>query len=174
MLCNTVAFGQTIKIGGNVKDKQNLPLIGTVVIEKGTDNGTVVDYDGNYLLSVSSSSATLVFQYIGYITQEQEISSRSTIDVVMVEDALSLGEVVGYGSVKRGDLTTAVSTVSTEDLDTRPITSASGALQGKAAGVQVIQSNTVAFGQTIKIGGNVKDKQNLPLIGTVVIEKGTD
>lgn len=156
MLCNTVAFGQTIKIGGNVKDKQNLPLIGTAVIEKGTDNGTVVDYDGNYLLSVSSSSATLVFQYIGYITQEQEISSRSTIDVVMVEDALSLGEVVvvGYGSVKRGDLTTAVSTVSTEDLDTRPITSASGALQGKAAGVQVIQTNGApGQGMVVRIRG---------------------
>ncbi len=145
LLCGTLgAYAQTPVLKGVVRDQDGNPLVGVTVIEKGTTNGTSSNTDGSYTLSLRGANPVLVFQSIGYASQEFSLGKGQTrLDVTLKEDAISLDAVVaiGYGTVKQKDLTTAVSIVSTEDLDMRPITSASAALQGKAAGVQVIQPN---------------------------------
>lgn len=145
LLCVTLgAYAQTPVMKGVIRDQNGNPLVGVTVIEKGTTNGTSSNTDGSYSISLRGTNPVLVFQSIGYTPQEFTVGKGQTrLDVTLKEDAISLDAVVaiGYGSVKQKDLTTAVSIVSTKDLDTRPITSASAALQGKAAGVQVVQPN---------------------------------
>lgn len=132
------AFAQKLTVKGRIVDSNNETIIGASVLEKGTTNGTVTDIDGNFTLSVDQNSV-LVISYIGYKTQE--LKSSASMEIVLKEDNEVLDEVVviGYGSVKRKDVTTAVSTVSTDDLQQRPVISAAQAIQGKAAGVSVIQ-----------------------------------
>lgn len=140
MLFSFSAFAQQLTVTGQVLDAQKEPLIGVSVLEKGTSNGTITDLDGNFTLNVSPDG-TLVFSYVGYKTQELKASRQ--MQITLEEDSEVLDEVVviGYGSVKRRDVTTAISSVSTKDLDQRPIISAGQAIQGKAAGVSVIQPN---------------------------------
>ncbi|MDR2147729.1 MAG: TonB-dependent receptor [Tannerella sp.] len=140
-------FGQT-QIKGKVSDESGEALIGVAVLQVGTGNGVATDVDGNFVLSVPEN-AVLRFSYIGYETLE--LTATDNMSVVMKEQDNLLNEVVviGYGSVKRKDVTTAVSTVSTKDLDERPIVSAGQAIQGKAAGVQVIQPNGAPGGETV-------------------------
>lgn len=153
MLFSLTALAQQQTVGGQVLDAQKEPLIGVSVLEKGTNNGAITDIDGSFKLSVGSN-ATLVFSYIGYKTQELRASSQ--MKVVLSEDSEVLDEVVviGYGSVKRKDVTTAISSVSTKDLDQRPIMSAGQAIQGKAAGVSVIQPSGKPGGEmSIRVRG---------------------
>lgn len=154
MLFSLTALAQQQQtVVGQVLDAQKEPLIGVSVLEKGTNNGAITDIDGNFKLSVGSN-ATLVFSYIGYKTQELRVSSQ--MQVVLLEDSEVLDEVVviGYGSVKRKDVTTAISSVSTKDLDQRPIMSAGQAIQGKAAGVSVIQPSGKPGGEmSIRVRG---------------------
>lgn len=140
MLFSFSAFAQQLTVTGQVLDAQKESLIGVSVLEKGTSNGTITDLDGNFTLNVSPDG-TLVFSYVGYKTQELKASRQ--MQITLEEDSEVLDEVVviGYGSVKRRDVTTAISSVSTKDLDQRPIISAGQAIQGKAAGVSVIQPN---------------------------------
>lgn len=140
MLFSFSAFAQQLTVTGQVLDAQKEPLIGVSVLEIGTSNGTITDLDGNFTLNVSPDG-TLVFSYVGYKTQELKASRQ--MQITLEEDSEVLDEVVviGYGSVKRRDVTTAISSVSTKDLDQRPIISAGQAIQGKAAGVSVIQPN---------------------------------
>ena len=138
------AYAQTPLLKGVIRDQNGNPLVGVTVIEKGTTNGTSSATDGTYSIPLRGDNPVLIFQSIGYASQEFTLGKGQTrLDVTLKEDAISLDAVVaiGYGSVRQKDLTTAVSIVSTEDLDTRPISSASAALQGKAAGVQVVQPN---------------------------------
>lgn len=134
------AFAQQLSVTGQVLDAQKEPLIGVSVLEKGTSNGTITDLDGNFTLNVTPEG-TLVFSYVGY--KSQELKASRQMQIILQEDSEVLDEVVviGYGSVKRRDVTTAISSVSTKDLDQRPIISAGQAIQGKAAGVSVIQPN---------------------------------
>lgn len=153
MLFSLSAFAQQQTISGQVLDAQKEPLIGVSVLEKGTNNGAITDIDGNFKLNVGPN-ATLVFSYVGYQTQELRASRQ--MQVVLQEDAEVLDEVVviGYGSVKRKDVTTAISSVSTKDLDQRPIMSAGQAIQGKAAGVSVIQPSGKPGGEmSIRVRG---------------------
>ncbi|MDR2039074.1 MAG: TonB-dependent receptor [Bacteroidales bacterium] len=131
-------FAQRITAGGQVLDSENEPLPGVNVFEKGTTNGTSTDIDGNFTINVASGS-TLVFSFLGFNTQE--VTSASNLRVTMEEEDIQLDEVVviGYGTQRKADITTAVSTVNAKDWSDRPIISAEQALQGKAAGVQVIQ-----------------------------------
>ncbi len=131
-------------ISGQLKDATDgSPLIGANVIEKGTNNGTVTDVEGKYRLIVSEKATTLVFSYIGYETQEISIGNQSVIDVALLPDLKQLEEivVVGYGSVKKSDLTGSVASVSSEDLTAYPAIDAAQALQGRAAGVTVTSTN---------------------------------
>ena len=146
-------FAQQIVVKGNVVDVNGEPLIGVSVQEAGTANGTITDYDGNFSLE-TSQGATLAFSYVGY--KSQNVKAASAMNIVLQEDSEMLEEVVviGYGSVRRKDVTTAVSTVSTKDLDMRPIVSAGQAIQGKAAGVSVIQPNGAPGGEiSIRVRG---------------------
>lgn len=130
---------QNVTVKGTVKDKTGETVIGASVVEKGnTSNGTITDIDGNYTLSVPSN-ATIVFSYVGMTTQEVSVKGKTTIDIVMEDDAQALEEVVviGYGAVKRKDLTGSVATVSSDVLAAVPVASATEALTGKMAGVQI-------------------------------------
>lgn len=133
---------QNIDVQGTVKlEADNEPLIGATVKVKGTSNGTITDFDGNYQLKVDKK-ATLVFSMVGFATQEIQVNGRSRINVFMKEDVTALEEVVvvGYGVVKRSDLTSSISTVKGDDINSTISGNAMGALQGRANGVQVTSS----------------------------------
>src|SRR5690606_19859120 len=137
-LCLAItAWGQET-VSGTVSDS-NGPLPGANIAIKGTSTGTQTDFNGNYTLDNVDPDATLIFSYIGYKTQEIAVDGRSTLDVNMEQDASRLEEVVliGYGSLKKSDLTGAVGQVSSDQLQERPATSLNEAISGKIAGVQV-------------------------------------
>lgn len=129
------------KVTGKITDSQNEPMIGVSVLEKGTTNGVISDMEGDYSLSVKPG-ATIVYSYIGYVTQEKKASS-GVINIKLDEDSKTLEEVVvvGYGVQKKSSLTGAVSSVKSEDMEARTITRAEQALQGKTAGVQVLSAS---------------------------------
>ena len=129
------------KVTGKITDAQNEPMIGVSVLEKGTTNGVISDMEGDYSLSVKPG-ATIVYSYIGYVTQEKKASS-GVINIKLDEDSKTLEEVVvvGYGVQKKSSLTGAVSSVKSEDMEARTITRAEQALQGKTAGVQVLSAS---------------------------------
>lgn len=129
------------------------PAIGASVLVKGTSTGTATDINGAFELTVNDN-ATLVISYIGFKTTE--VAAKNGIKVVLEEDNALLDEVVviGYGSVRRKDVTTAISTVSQKDLENIPLVSAAQAIQGKAAGVQVVSPNGAPGGEmTIRVRG---------------------
>ncbi len=149
-------FAQQHSVKGTVVDYNGQPIIGMTVMEQGTQNGTTTDIDGNYQITVSSGGAVLEFTALGYQTVVEAVNNRSAIDITSAEEAMVLDAVVaiGYGSVRKKDLTTAVSTVSTEDMKLRPVTEASGFIQGKVAGVTVQQtSGQPGSGMTIRVRG---------------------
>ncbi|NDV83779.1 TonB-dependent receptor [Bacteroides sp. 51] len=140
LLISCSAFAQTMTVQGQIVDSAKEPIIGASILEKGTTNGTISDFDGNFTLSVNRG-ATLLITYIGY--KPMEVKATANLNVTLTEDNELLDEVVviGYGSVKRKDVTTSISSVSTKDLDQRPILSAAQAMQGKAAGVSVVATS---------------------------------
>jgi TonB-dependent starch-binding outer membrane protein SusC len=125
---------------GTVTDDHNDPLPGVYVYLEDSATGSVTDENGHFQID-AYKGATLVFTALGFKTENVVLNGQTKLNITLSSDNLFLEDavVIGYGSVKRKDLTTAVSVVSTKDLDTRPIISAGSALQGKAAGVQVIQ-----------------------------------
>lgn len=137
----SLANAQEIVVKGVIRDQQNQTLPGASVLVKGTQSGTVTDVDGNYSIGVPNGEAVLVISFIGYETQEIAVGNRTQIDVTLGGDLKTLNEVVviGYGTQKRGDVTTSIASVDTKDIEERPILQAAQALQGKAAGVQVTQ-----------------------------------
>ena len=144
------------KVNGTVTsalDKQPIP--GVTVMVKGTTAGTVTDFNGKYSLNIPASGKVLVFSFIGMKTQELEISNRSVIDVQLSEEVVGVEEVVviGYGTVKKSDLTGSVAVVSTKDLTMNPSSSASQSLQGRAPGVLVIQNGAPGGATTIRVRG---------------------
>ena len=136
MFC-LVSFAQSVK--GVITDNTGEPVIGANVLVKGTTNGTITDFDGNYTVSGVKNSDVLVISYIGYLTQEIKINGQKEINVVLKEDSKTLDDVVviGYGTVRKKDLTGSVATVSSEKLTAVPVASATEALTGKMAGVQI-------------------------------------
>lgn len=145
--------GNVVK--GKVVDAMGEPVIGATVKEVGTNNGIVTDIDGNFSLSVQPG-ASLEISFVGYKTEKVKVVAGKNLAVTLNEDNELLEEVVviGYGSMKRKDITTAVSVVSTSDIDERPIVDAAQALQGKAAGIQVIQpSGAPGSGMSIRVRG---------------------
>ncbi len=156
MLLSMAAYAQKRTITGTVVDGTGYPVIGMMVLEQGTQNGAVTGTDGQYSISVSGPATVLVFDALGYATVTETVGNRSVINVTVTEEALALDAVVaiGYGSVRKKDLTTAVSIVSTEDVNFRPVTEASGLIQGKVAGVQVQQtSGQPGSGMTVRVRG---------------------
>ena len=138
MLCLTI-FAQGHQVSGIVKDATGEPMIGANVMVKGTTNGTITDFDGNFTLSGVKASDVLVFSYIGCITQEIKVGNQTKFDVTLKDDAQALEEVVviGYGTTKKKDLTGSVASVGGETLAKVPVTSAAEALTGRLPGVQI-------------------------------------
>ena len=123
LLVAHAAVAQTVTVTGAVTDPQQEPLMGVVVAEKGKpSNGVVTDLDGNYSIKVSPS-AVLTFTYTGFTSRDEAVAGRTTIDVVLTEDLQNLDEVVviGYGTMRRKDLTGAVASVKGEDLVANPV-----------------------------------------------------
>jgi len=158
-----------ITIRGRVTDaEKGEALPGVSVVVKGSTRGTTTDVNGNYQLSVpEGSSTTLVFSFVGYERQEVAAGNRTTVDVVLTVGDKTLNEVVvvGYGQVKKSDLTGSVATVPVEEIRKVAVTSLDQSLQGRAAGVQITQnSGAPGSATTIRIrGGNSIQGDNEPL-----------
>ena len=142
MMMPLCANAQNITVKGNVKDVNGEPLIGVNVLQVGTTNGIITDFDGNYQLNVPSN-AKLSFSFIGYRTQYVTVNGRKQINVTLEEDARTLEEVVvvGYGTMKKSDISGAVTTVNQEAVMRRVPQNIGQALQGAAAGVMVTQQD---------------------------------
>lgn len=154
---------QKNEITGFVKDISGEPIIGASVVEKGTTNGTITDFDGKFTLSVSSN-AVLQFSYIGYQTQEQKAVVGKSLSIILKEDSEMLDEVVvvGFGTQKKVNLTGSVGIANAEELESRPVTSATQALQGLVPGLQ-ITTNT----------GEMDKSMNINIRGTGTIGEGS-
>ncbi|MGS2764344.1 SusC/RagA family TonB-linked outer membrane protein [Sinomicrobium sp. M5D2P9] len=132
------AFAQ-LSVKGTVTDERGDPLPGVTIILKNTETGAISDFDGNYEISVPDGDGILVFSYMGFTTREIEVDGKAQVDVVLREDVSKLEEVVviGYGAVKKEDLTGAVGSLGGEEIAATSIPDAAGALQGRVAGVNV-------------------------------------
>lgn len=138
-----VASAQSITVNGNVVDSKNKqPLPGVAIFAKNTQDGVVTDLDGNYSIAINPND-TLVFSFLGFVSQEVVITQSQTLNISLLEGASSLEEVVvvGYGTQKKALVTNAIASVGAASFDDRPITSVGQALQGNAAGVTVVQSS---------------------------------
>jgi TonB-linked SusC/RagA family outer membrane protein len=133
---------QQKSITGKVSDEVGQALPGVTVVIKGTTNGTITDMDGNYSISNLPENATLVFSFVGMKSQEMMVGSQTTIDIILVNDAIGIEEVVaiGYGTLKKSDITGAVASVSKDMLESRPISTFEDALKGRTSGVQIRQT----------------------------------
>jgi TonB-linked SusC/RagA family outer membrane protein len=160
------ALGQEITIRGEVKDRQGLPIPGVSVKVKGTNQGAATEVNGSYVLK-ADRNATLTISFLGFKTIEEPIANRTTINATLSEDNNNLNEVivVGYGTQVKRDLTTAVVSVSSKDIENQPVTNPLQAIQGKAAGVQIIsQSGKPGAGVAVSIRGNTSiTASNSPL-----------
>ena len=164
------------RVMGTVTDDIG-PVIGASVMEKGTQNGAVTDLDGNYVITVKPG-ATLVFSSIGYATQEIEVGNQSRINVLLKEDTEFLDEVVvvGYGTMKRSDLSGASVSMKEEDLKGSVITNLDQSLQGRAAGVSAVQtSGAPGSSSSIRVRGQATVNANaepLYVIDGVIVQGG--
>ena len=148
-------YAQSTQLRGTVTDAVGEPVIGASVVEKGTTNGLITDLDGKFTISVNPN-ATIVVSYVGYKTQEVGVKGQKEIKVILREDAQMLEEtvVIGYGTMKKSDMTGAISSVDVEDLAKRATTNPAEALQGKIAGVNIQKSGgNAGAGVQVKIRG---------------------
>ncbi|RIW15874.1 TonB-dependent receptor [Algoriphagus lacus] len=143
LLSAGLAKAQDVQVTGTVSDETGSPLPGVTILLKGSTKGTTTDLDGKYSIS-GPANGVLVFSFIGYTTIEETIGNRSIIDAALSPDLSELDEVVvvGYGTVKKSQLTGAISSVGTKEIQELPITDARQALQGRAAGVDVTQAGS--------------------------------
>jgi TonB-dependent starch-binding outer membrane protein SusC len=162
------SFAQNISISGTVAEESGMPLPGVNILEKGTKNGAVTDFDGNYSIKLTNASAILVVSYIGFETQEINVAGNKTINIVLKPNLESLDEVVviGYGTVKKSDLTGSVVSIGGDDLKKQSISSVAEALTGRLAGVQVSSTEGSPDAQiNIRVrGGGSLTQDSSPLI----------
>ena len=153
-ICSTAVMAQS-KVSGKVVDASGEPVIGASVMVKGSSIGAITDFDGNFTVTDVPSNATLVISYVGYYTQNIRLKGESTLNVTMEEDRQQLDEVVvvGYGVQRKSDVTGALTRVGEKELNTKPVTNAFEALQGKAAGVDITTSERPGTVGSIRIRG---------------------
>ena len=154
MLLPLCLHAQQINVTGVVRDISGMGIPGASVIEKGTSNGTIADVDGTFSIKVPAN-AVLQISCMSYLTVEENVGSRSFIEVVLKDDTELLDEVlvIGYGTIRKSDLTGAVSAVTNEKFKDSPVPNVGQALQGKVAGVQIIDSGTPGSNVNIKVRG---------------------
>ncbi|WP_139959664.1 SusC/RagA family TonB-linked outer membrane protein [Flavicella sediminum] len=181
LLFTIISFGsyaQKGEVTGVVKSVDNLPLPGVTIVQKGTSNGTVTDFDGNYRITLTKDSATLVYSYIGFSTTEKIVIKSTVVDVIMKDDVESLDEVVviGYGVANREDVSGAISSIKSKDLEDQMFTNITETLQGQASGVLVQQdSGEPGGGISVNIRGiNSVSGSSQPLYVINGIPLGTD
>ena len=167
---------QTVKVTGVIVDGTGEPLVGVNVVEQGTVNGVITDFDGRFTLTVKPG-ATLKVSYVGYVTQNVNLKGQSEVKIILKEDTETLDEVVvvGYGTVKKADLAGSVSVMDNKAFRDQPVTQVSQTLQGRVAGVQV--DNSAAPGGQVKIrvrGSSSISRSNDPLyvVDGIVRENG--
>ena len=154
MLLPMCMFAQQITVQGVVKDQTGETVIGASVMEKGTTNGTITGIDGDFSLNMSPNG-TLVVSFVGYKTQEVQVKGQKQLQVVLSEDAEMLDEVVviGYGTMRKSDLTGAVSSIGNKDIKDSPVSNLGQAIQGKISGVQIVDAGKPGDNVSIKIRG---------------------
>ncbi len=161
-----LGYAQQRSISGTVYDTDNVSLPGVSIVVKGTTNGTITDYNGNYTINLDNDDQVLVFSFIGFQSQDVNIDGRSTINVVLQADVQDIDEVVvvGYGSLRKSDLTGAVAKVGGEELIGPSTPDAVQALQGKVAGVNITPtSGEPGAGMKISIRGTGSWSNSDPL-----------
>ena len=165
MICTQNVVAQTSRITGLVTDNTGVPLPGVSVIVQGTAKGASTDFDGKYTIENLNTTDNLVFSYVGMISQTISISNKTVINVIMLDSAESLEEVVivGYGSQSRAEVTGAISTVDAEKMSAVPVTNAESALQGRAAGVTVANNGVPGSSPSVLIRGLGSVNNNGPL-----------
>ena len=163
----TNVFAQNVTVKGKVTDTSGQPVIGaTVMLGSNQTVGTQTDLSGNYSISVPSNSS-LIFSCVGYTTETVALAGRTTIDVVLSEDAEFIEEtvVIGYGVQRKSDVTGAIASVKESDLENRTATDVAQALQGKAAGVQIVNSSGApGAASSIQIRGYSSNSKTTPLM----------
>lgn len=169
MLFTCISASAQFQVKGTiVSDKDSEPMIGVAVLEKGTNNGTITDFDGNYSIQVQNGNSTLVVSYVGCKPQTIQVNGRNVINIHMEEDSKLLDEVVvvGYGVQKKSDLTGAIASVKGDEIKNLSTVDAGAALQGKAAGVQILNtSGAPGEGAKIRIRGYSSNSDKLgPLL----------
>ncbi len=166
LLCTALAVqAQSLTVTGSVSDPAGQPVIGASVFVTGTQNGTVTDGTGSYTLPRVPSDAVLQFSCIGYATVDEAVNGRRTINVVLEEENEMLDEmvVIGYGTVKKKDLTGAVSVIKPEEFQNKTNTSIGDLLQGAASGVSVRSTGEIGGVPSIQIRGTGNLTNNDPL-----------
>jgi len=155
-------------ITGNVKSSDGVPMPGVSVVVKGTSKGIITDYDGNYTISGVSNGTVLQFSFVGMNTKEATIGNLSIINITLDESTIGIEEVVaiGYGAQKKRDISTAISSVSSEDLKDKPVSNFAQAISGKMAGVRISNTNAApGGGSNIVIRGvSSINASNSPLV----------
>ncbi len=168
IICTTETMAQTRTITGRVQSQDGEPIVGANIIVSGTTNGTITDFDGNYKLQLSDGATKIIVKFIGFTTQEIELGAGNKYDVVLIDEATELGDVVvvGYGTSKKGDLTGSVANVTADDFNKGLVSSPEQLINGKVAGVQIMSnSGSPSAGSSIKIrGGASLSASNDPLI----------
>ena len=165
LMTTASVYAADITVSGIVTDVTGEPLIGASVVVVGQTTGVATDFDGNYSITVADNGK-LQFSYIGFENKTIAVEGRSHIDVVMAENTATLNElvVVGYGQMKKSDLTGAVGSMGARDIKDVPVASVGQALQGRISGVQVIDAAKPGDNVTIKIRGIGSTRNSDPLV----------
>ncbi len=156
---------QTKEVSGTVTDKIGDPIPGVTVYVKGTTNGTITNVDGEFSIKNVTSDSMLEFSFIGMTNQEVRVGNNSVFNIILVEEVIGLDEIVavGYGSQRKKDLTGSVTSISTSGMESLPTPSLADAMQGKAAGLQIISNGTPGSDPTFRIRGVGTINNNNPL-----------
>ena len=153
-ICFSSVFAQNTTLTGKVTNEQNEPLIGVAVQVVNSSGGSITDIDGNYSI-LAAPNATLRFSYIGMKTLLVKVDGRKVINVSMAEDVTMLTEtvVIGYGSAKKRDLTGSITNIKGEEIANKPASNPLSSLQGKVAGVQVVNTGRAGADPEIRVRG---------------------
>jgi len=177
LLFSAIAFAQTFEVNGTLlEDETSFPLLGASVVQKGTSNGVVSDFDGNFSIQGIPMNAVLEISYLGFKTKEISITSTDFLTIRLETDSESLDEiiVVGYGTQTKKEITGAVSVVTSETIEELAPTRIEEALQGQVAGVNITAtSGAPGSASNIRIRGIATNGDNQPLIlvdGNVVVD----